>query len=534
MRTELTDALLARHYDEKAKTNQTLLEWIAQTGIRLRGKPFSLEGHAYLKAIYEDTHPYLVFEKAAQMGLSTYFMLKGLWLAHLHGRKVLHFFPTDDQADLFSNDRFTLFFLENPDLAAHLSTDNIRLRHFGRGSLVYQGLFNLKKAKMMDGDMVILDEFDEVKPLVGKYALDRVLHSDLKWIAELSQPSIPDYGVDLNFQKSDRRYWLLKCSCGEWVNLEKSFPDCIQPRKSKKRIVNGIDRKYARVCPKCTKELDLQRGEWVAEKPEITDIRGYHISQLYSSLLSADAIFTDFTDARKSYEKARFTNSIIGNPYTDRLKQPLTDEIFRACEADFGFQSSSTGAVMGIDQGDLLHIVILQPTESGFQVIRMVETEDWAQIDHLMQKFNIRAAVCDALPNKHTAKSYGKKYDKRWFIQYFTGEELKFDTEDLVNVVKVNRTDSLDETVLKFHNYEMQLPNPKRLSPKDTLLYETYQRHLKNLVKDLVERPNGLARYEYKHRIENHFAMATNSALLAAQIYREKTRRLEIQDVEIW
>ncbi|RMG80616.1 MAG: hypothetical protein D6712_17785 [Chloroflexi bacterium] len=531
---DLQDALKAREAYERKKKQTTLLEWIQEQGIRLRGKPFSFEGHAYLKAIYEDTHPYMVFEKAAQMGLSTYFMLKGLWLAHLHGRKVLHFFPTDDQADLFSNDRFTLFFLENPDLAAHLQTDNIRLRHFGRGSLVYQGLFNLKKAKMMDGDMVVLDEFDEVKPLIGKYALDRILHSDLKWVAELSQPSLPDYGVDINFQASDKRYWLIRCKCGEWVNMEKSFPDCIAPRNGRRRIVNGIDRKYARICPKCGAELDLQAGEWVAENPSVEDRRGYHISQLYSSLISADEIWKAYQDARKSYEKARFTNSIIGNPYTDRLKQPLTDEVFRACEADFGFQSSSTGAVMGIDQGDLLHIVLLQPFDGGFQLIRIEETEDWKLIDRLMKKFNVRVAVCDALPNKHTAKSYGKRYEKRWFIQYFTGEEVKFGLEDTVNTIKVNRTDSLDDLVLKFHNYEIQLPDPKRLTPKDTALYERYQNHLKNLVKDLVEKPNGLVRYEYKHRIENHFAMATNSALLAATIYREKRQRLEVQKVEIW
>src|SRR5258706_893958 len=43
----------------------------AQRRIRLEGKPYSFEGHEYLRAIYDDTSPHVVLSKASQVGGTT-------------------------------------------------------------------------------------------------------------------------------------------------------------------------------------------------------------------------------------------------------------------------------------------------------------------------------------------------------------------------------------------------------------------------------------------------------------------------------
>src|SRR5437867_4329257 len=61
--------------------------------IRLEGRPFSFEGHEYLRAIYDDTSPHVVLSKATQIGGSTWAILRSLHACTL-GLNVAYFFPT--------------------------------------------------------------------------------------------------------------------------------------------------------------------------------------------------------------------------------------------------------------------------------------------------------------------------------------------------------------------------------------------------------------------------------------------------------
>ena len=55
--------------------NDPLAAW-AEKRIRLDGRPFSFEGHEYLRAIYDDTSPHVVLSKAAQIGGTTWGILR--------------------------------------------------------------------------------------------------------------------------------------------------------------------------------------------------------------------------------------------------------------------------------------------------------------------------------------------------------------------------------------------------------------------------------------------------------------------------
>src|SRR3990172_10454083 len=64
-----------------------LARW-ALKRIRLDGRPFRFEGHEYLRAIYDDTSPHVVISKAAQVGGTTYAILRSLH-ACLSGLNVI-------------------------------------------------------------------------------------------------------------------------------------------------------------------------------------------------------------------------------------------------------------------------------------------------------------------------------------------------------------------------------------------------------------------------------------------------------------
>jgi phage terminase large subunit GpA-like protein len=104
-------------------------------------------------------------------------------------------------------------------------------------------------------------------------AKERLSHSDYKRIIELSNPSLPDYGVDQSYQASDQRHWTLKCpACGTWTALDKEFPTKLG--EEVKIILPRPDGTFFRACPKCEAELDLAHGEWVADFPD-RPIHGY-------------------------------------------------------------------------------------------------------------------------------------------------------------------------------------------------------------------------------------------------------------------
>ena len=82
---------------ETRATSEPLAEW-ARRNIRLDGKPFSFEGHAYLRALYDETSPHVVLIKAAQVGGTTCAILKAIQACR-NGLNSIYYFPTKTRSE---------------------------------------------------------------------------------------------------------------------------------------------------------------------------------------------------------------------------------------------------------------------------------------------------------------------------------------------------------------------------------------------------------------------------------------------------
>lgn len=550
--TRLKDALQT-DLDTQAATSQAeeelegSLAEFCQAHIQLRSQPFSFEGHEYLREPYADEHPDQTDQKAAQTGLSTLRLYEGFYLAKRYGAKVLYYLSTDDDAYDFSQDRINVAIDDSPYLQAQIDErergrDNAGLRHIGRGSLYCRGVFTRRKVKSVDGDVLILDETDEADQANLQFALDRILHSSLQYVRRLSQPSIPDYGINEAFQQTDQRYWHLICpACGDYNCLElaldtadgRMIPKHILeiPEKLKHALWVKPGQCYYRACLKCHAPLDMAKGEWVAAYPSQAVKRGRQYSQLYRQLPMvgyadpADWIMARILTARKTIEKTRVTISVLGVPYGGD-RQPITDAVLNDCEGDTGLPTAAGGCFMGLDQGDDLHIVVYRPVRGGKQLVALEHTDDWDRIGVLIRQWGVVCAVGDALPNKKAMKdeAWAAPSSCKFFIQYFAGESLKQSEEGegqkAVRKVTVDRTESLDETADAFKAQEFILPDMHRLDGEVLRIYERFRSQLKMLVKDLVPGANGVLRWQYKKNVPNHFGMAANSARIAEEIWR--------------
>ena len=86
---------------------------------------------------------------------------------------------------------------------------------------------------------------------------------------------------------------------------------------------------------------------------------------------------------------------------------------------------SGKGCVMGVDQGNGLHLVIkMPPDENGLVITIRVHHQEvtyalFSHLDHYMSAYNIKVCVIDALPNQHAARAFASRFPGRVYLAYY-------------------------------------------------------------------------------------------------------------------
>jgi phage terminase large subunit GpA-like protein len=133
-----------------------LASWAVKR-IRLDGLPFRFEGHEYLRAIYDDTSPHVVVEKAAQIGGTTWAILRTIH-ACLCGLNCVYYFPTRSDALDLSKTRVSPLLADNPFLAKMMTdTDTAGLKRIGEAYLYLRGMKSSVGLKSVPADLIVLD-----------------------------------------------------------------------------------------------------------------------------------------------------------------------------------------------------------------------------------------------------------------------------------------------------------------------------------------------------------------------------------------
>lgn len=481
----------------------SLGDWAVNTPVILDGRPFTFERHEYLIEPYRDEHPHQVELKAAQLGLTSKAMLKAIYGARYGGlRGILYLFPSRSDVTDFSKSRVDPLLDDNPSISQWVrDTDAANIKRVWNSFLFLRGMKSRVALKSIPVDFIIFDELDEAPPYAVDMAMERMSHSELKLVLKLSNPTLPDYGIDRAFQETDQRYWLLKCKkCGESTCLEDTFPSCLLE-------VNGD---VIRACWKCKAELNPSVGEWVAKKPGVTDKRGYHYSQLFSHFVEPAEILHQF---RTTDNLTDFWNLKIGNAYVEAENRLSVQEVLALCGSD-GIESEDLGpCFMGVDQGKDLHVVIgkRHPMMAG-KIIHLGVYKDWEDLDPLMKKFNVSRCVVDAQPEMRAARAFAERYKRKVYLCFyrpFQKGRYAWNEDDLT--VSVNRTESLDAS-------HAEAQYGKIVLPRQTELVRDFAGHLHNVAKKLEEdEETGSKHYTYVKLGADHYRHAFNYETIARQ-----------------
>jgi hypothetical protein len=278
-------------------------------------------------------------------------------------------------------------------------------------------------------------------------------------------------------------------------------------------ILPRPDDTFYRACPKCSAELDLAVGEWVADYPG-RPIHGYRISQLFSSKVDPAEILHEYRTTRYP---DRFYNLKIGIPYVDLDRRLDVMSVLALCgDAPMVEKGDERfGYFMGVDTGSQLHVVILKADDELDsklkQLVHLSTCHDFSDLDSLMSRFPIFRCVIDGMPETHATREFAKRHRGRVFLNFFNENQrgsTNWNRDDLK--VEVNRTEALDASRAAIREKLVVLP---RQQP----IVEQFAKHMAADAKVLEEdEETGAKRYRYVRTGEDHFSLAFTYAWMAA------------------
>ena len=203
-------------YKGEFDTTQTA-DWI-QKHLKLSGRQVSFKGREYQERILKSDAPTIVVKKCSQVGISELMLMRNLALMDiLNGFKIIHTLPTALFAQKVMKTRVDPLLASSPKLQSKLNKnlDNANVKQIGDSLLYLNGTNTTASAISIPADCIVVDELDFSVMENVESLQSRLTASQYRWWNYVSTPTVPNFGIDSQFQASKRYYNHCKCKhCG--------------------------------------------------------------------------------------------------------------------------------------------------------------------------------------------------------------------------------------------------------------------------------------------------------------------------------
>lgn len=489
--------------------------WAWYNKIKLQASEYRLEGHEWQIKPMESDHKHRVGRKAAQLGWSELEVLRTVH-GMIHGQYpagCLYLFPTGDDVSDFSKARFNPLIADNPfTIGQHVqSTDSTNIKRIGSGMLYLRGARlssvvegmkkDSSKLRSIPVDKIVLDERDLMDSKAVDMAMERMSHSEVQEYAAFSTPTIPDFGIDREYNESNQLVWMIKCQkCNTYTCLEIEFPECVSD--------DG-----RRLCKKCRQEIFSMNGEWIAKHPDRVESEGYWLSQLNSAYIDPGKILSLFNDPPEGNIQEVY-NSKLGMAYIAAENKLTVNDVYATCGQDAMVTKSLGPCAMGVDVGKMLHVVIGgRIAHERWKILKMERVSSFRDIHDLAQRFNVKCAVVDIEPETRAARDFqeAEPYEV-WLCDYTDnpGTSLKWKEDN--KTIMAFRTELCDTT----HNLVSK--EGRLVIPRKCDEVEQYAIEMSNIAKVLEEdKETGGRKYRYRKLGDDHYFHTTGYFSLACK-----------------
>lgn len=496
------------------------LAYVANNEIKTEnGSLLEFHDHKFLIQPYADMSPRQAIIKCSQIGWSVLAINKSIWLAHKKRANVIYTMPSGSIVKDFVTPKVDPIIDNNPAYVDIMGkTNSIALKNVGDRFIYFRGSWEQTAAISISAHILINDELDRSnQQVVRTYRsrLDDALRErpDLGFIWQFSNPSIPGYGVDEAYEKSDKKHWFVKCpKCGyDWYLR---FPENI----------NFETKEY--MCAKCHEPMsrDTRRdGRWVV-KHEGKDISGYWLSQLMVPWIPASKIIED-----SEGDKSVFYNFTLGLPYLSQDQNVSRQTITNCISPDF---NPKTNVAIGVDNGVKKTVVI--GNVNG--IFRTYETDSWEDVEEDIRRYN---AICviDANPYPATPIRLSEEYRGRVFIHYFkqnTADSMviNWGENDRRNVVYSDRTKIIDMIVQELQRkdiiYNLTVTDLEQYIYDWTQLYRVVETNHQGIAKSVWKTIEG--RRDHYAFATIYWRIALEKTYVSSGVVRSEPKKSKIRD----
>lgn len=450
-----------------AFTSKTLPEWIVRH-TKIKGRPYSFVDHEFQENILRDDSIEVIIRKCSQVGVSELSARMALALTNvIPGYTIIYTLPTAKFAGTFMRTRIDPVIRSSDYLreAVATTTDNADVKAFGDSFIYVKGSQSSNAPISVPADHLIHDEVDfSDQDVISQYH-SRLTHSPYKRKTKLSTPTIPEYGIDHEFNRARRHFNFVKCNhCNHWFTPDyydhvKIPGNLLDLHEINKQNIYYTQYKQAYVeCPGCGKapSMQIEHREWVCENPtEVFDAAGYQVSPFDAPNFITPG---DLIQSSTKYVKVTdFVNFSLGLPAEDADAALGREELVNAIYK--GELEGRYSAVMGLDMGLVCHCVIATPSWDGMFHIIHTERIPMQNVvkrrKKLASQFRVRMTVVDAQPYTETVMRMQAE-DDNLFAAYYTttksiethhvvkkGEDEEKGVEQL-HQVNINRNRALD------------------------------------------------------------------------------------------
>jgi hypothetical protein len=438
----------------------TFREWVEQLaadGLKVDGKPFTLEDRPAMAWVYDQIPSTedeafrlcLVMMKCAQVGFTVFEMLAAIYLGLRFGPATVGMFlPDMNLAGVKSTERFMPIVRSVPEVHSLMTQDaadgsgrkagegNVNRRRIDQALFIFSWTSGKATTESIPMDVLSFDEVQEMTLEQIEKTYERLSASSIRFMQMGSTANWPDLDIHWWYKKGSQHRFYTRCTtCGSEKPLDDYFPECIKYDPER--------RAHRYVCPSGHWIDDTQQGEWRADNPEADPpidttipkkdrprrIRSLHFPQFLSPTISAGEILDAYNTAE---DMKNFYNRKLGKPYLDPSQIPVTMEHCRAAEAagialGLQWKQRARGTFMGIDQMGRYNVVVIKERlpdgrQATIHVEEVYSKDPFKRCDELMEQYGVQCCVLEQNPNYNDAHNFANRHPGKVFLCNSFGE----------------------------------------------------------------------------------------------------------------
>jgi hypothetical protein len=383
--------------------NVNINAWIIKNQIKTEsGDVLNFDNYRFLLDVYADNSPLMCAAKAAQIGFTTYEILKSLFEAKNENIDIAYILPTADDVKQFSGGKTNRIIDNNPILQSWTADkDSVEQKKVGKATIYYRGSYTERTALMISVKKIVVDEYDRCKPQIIEQYDSRLQAISNPRKAFFSNPSIPDFGIDKLYKQSDQKKWHIHHSCGKTFVMDEG-------------CVDYNAEMY--ICPFCHHEItdeERKMGDWIKTSEGIWS--GYWIPLWITPWTSAKKIAQYKREKSPEY----FANFVAGVAYSGGGDKVSAQTIVKCLSATPNNQGGRV--IIGVDTGLPIHIVCAN--KEGFfyyDTLSMPDKGDpYGELEALMRRWPKSIVIADQGGDLIGIRALQAKYPGRVFLVWY-------------------------------------------------------------------------------------------------------------------